>query len=92
MFIEKDADEDRRYLSVLWSNRRYRQGGEAVSETSLLFGLLRWRSRESDSLELLWPAVPGPGWPVQRETVPPTPDLLALPAPTQPADPAPETP
>ncbi len=76
---EKDEDEDRRYFSVFWSNRRYRDGDAAVSETSLLFGLVRWRSRESDSLELLRPSIPGPGWPVQRATAPPVPDLLALP-------------
>jgi len=76
---EKDADEDRRYLSVLWSNRRYQLEGEAVSETSLLFGFLRWRSRPSNSLQLMWPAFPGPGWPLERVRAPVIPDLLARP-------------
>jgi hypothetical protein len=39
-----------------------------VRETSLLFGLLRWRSRGSDSLEWMLPALPGPGWPLERST------------------------
>jgi hypothetical protein len=67
---EKDAAEDRRYLSVLWSKRRYVEDGEPISETSLLFGFLRWRSRPSDSLELLRPAFPGPGWPIERAAAP----------------------
>lgn len=63
---EKDADEDRRYISGLWSNRRYTQQGERVSETSLLFGLIRWRSGGPDGSGLLPPALPGPGWPQER--------------------------
>lgn len=78
---EKDLNEERRYLSVLWSNRRYVADGEPVSETSLLFGFLRWRSRPSDSLELLMPAFPGPGWPIERVAEPVIPELLARPEP-----------
>ncbi|MBI5362885.1 MAG: hypothetical protein HZA53_06875, partial [Planctomycetes bacterium] len=63
---EKDEFEDRRSLVGLWSNRRYRAGGKRVSETALLFGLLRWRSTRGGSLEWLPPAVPGPGWPLER--------------------------
>ncbi len=65
---EKDKDEDRQYLSVLWARRKYTLRGERVRETSLLFGLLRWRSSESAGFELLPPGLPGPGWP--RERVP----------------------
>ena len=36
--------------------------------TSLLFGLLRWRSGP-DGFGFLLPAIPGPGWPLER--VPP---------------------
>ncbi len=67
---EKDKDEDRRYLSVLWARRKYSLRGEPVRETSLLFGLLRWRSSPSKGFELLRPGLPGPGWP--RERVPST--------------------
>lgn len=63
---EKDTFEDRISIAGVWSSRRYRSGGELVRETSILFGLLRWRSRGSDSLEWLWPALPGPGWPLER--------------------------
>jgi hypothetical protein len=63
---ELDADEERTYVSGLWSRRRYTLDGEPVSEHSLLFGLLRWRSAPSDGLSLLPPALPGPGWPVKR--------------------------
>lgn len=63
---EKDEYEDRRSIAFLWAQRRYRAGGERISETSLLFGLLRWRTRERGSLEWLLPAVPGPGWPLER--------------------------
>jgi len=65
---EKDKDEDRRYLSVLWARRKYSLRGEPVRETSLLFGLIRWRSSPSNGFEMLPPGMPGPGWP--RERVP----------------------
>lgn len=63
---ERDRDEDRRYFAGLWSQRRYTLGGEAVRETALLFGLLRWRSDRDGWVGLLPPALPGPGWPLER--------------------------
>jgi hypothetical protein len=63
---EHDGDEQRTYLSGLWSRRGYSEGGRAVSEHSLLFGLLRWRDHDADGLSLLRPAFPGPGWPIER--------------------------
>lgn len=63
---EKDALEDRRSFSFLWSRRAYKQDGADVRETSLLFGLLRWRSAELSGFEFLSPAFPGPGWPLER--------------------------
>jgi hypothetical protein len=65
---EKDSHEDRISFGGIWASRRYYAGGEPVRETSLLFGLLRWRSRGSNSLGWLWPAAPGPGWPLERTT------------------------
>ena len=64
---EHDEFETREYISGLWSRRKYRHGVATVRETSLLFGLLRWRtSTRSDGFELLRPALPGPGWPPLR--------------------------
>jgi hypothetical protein len=63
---EKDRDEDRKYLSGLWSRRKYTLGGEPVRETSLFFGLLRWRSGPEGLGGLMPPAFPGPGWPLAR--------------------------
>ncbi len=63
---ERDLDEERTYVSGLWSRRVYSRGEESISEQSLLFGLLRWRSSSSDGLSWLPPAVPGPGWPIRR--------------------------
>jgi hypothetical protein len=63
---ETDAHEDRASLAGLWARRLYRRDGERVRETSLLFGLLRWRTGGSDGLEWLPPALPGPGWPLER--------------------------
>ena len=34
-----------------------------MRETSLLFGLLRWRVTEGEGFDMLPPAFPGPGWP-----------------------------
>ena len=63
---ESDGHEDRRSLSGVWAGRRYRgDQGEVVHETSLLFGLLRWR-RSAEGLQWLPPAMPGPGWPKLR--------------------------
>jgi len=63
---EKDANEDRRSFAFLWARRSYRAAGEPIDETSLLFGLLRWRSGASNGVEFLRPAMPGPGWPLER--------------------------
>jgi len=59
---EKDGAEDRRSFVGLWARRRF---GQTV-ETSLLFGILRWRKTPSGSLEWMPPAIPGPGWPLTR--------------------------
>ena len=67
---EKDAGEDRRSLSMLWSNRTYRKDGLDVSETSLLLGLIRWRRTEGQGSEMMRPAFPGPGWPAERVPAP----------------------
>jgi hypothetical protein len=63
---ERDAFEDRRSLSFLWARRAYRTADEKLRETSLLFGLLRWRIGEKSGFELMAPAFPGPGWPLER--------------------------
>lgn len=63
---EKDAHEDRRSLAGLWARRDYRRAGQPVRETSLLFGLLRWRSTAGESLKWMAPSLPGPGWPLER--------------------------
>jgi len=63
---ERDAGEDRSSFSVLWSRRRYFDAGVRVKETSLLFGLLRWRVTEGEGFDMLRPAFPGPGWPAER--------------------------
>ncbi|MFT7678473.1 MAG: hypothetical protein ACI8QC_002466 [Planctomycetota bacterium] len=63
---EKDRDEDRSSLSGLWAQREYSRRGVPVSETSLLFGLLRWRHEPGQGRTLLAPAFPGPGWPLER--------------------------
>jgi len=60
---EKGRGEDRRSLSGLWADRRYELEGQPVHETSLLFGLLRWRVTEGQGFAMLRPAFPGPGWP-----------------------------
>jgi len=63
---ERDAGERRTYLSGLWARRVYARDGARISETSLLLGLLRWRSRDGRFEGLLPPALPGPGFPHQR--------------------------
>jgi hypothetical protein len=63
---EKDEYEDRRTLSVVWSTRAYSHRGAGYRETSLLFGLFRWRSGPDSAFELMPPAFPGPGWPLER--------------------------
>jgi hypothetical protein len=64
---EKDADEDRRSLAFLWAQRDWRDGQDRrVTDHSLLLGLIRWRTREDGMLRGLPPALPGPGWPLER--------------------------
>ena len=63
---EKDADEDRRSLSFLWSARDYTRAGQEARERSLLLGLLRYRTTDTGGFELLAPSFPGPGWPMRR--------------------------
>ena len=64
---EKGRGEDRRSIAGLWAKRRYREDGRTVRETSLLFGLLRWRVTSGEGFDMLPPALPGPGWPEQEE-------------------------
>ncbi len=64
---ERDANEDRRSWVGLWANRQWQDTkGVERSDTALLFGLLRWSSGADGSLEWLAPALPGPGWPLER--------------------------
>jgi hypothetical protein len=63
---ERDHDEDRRSFTGLWAKRKFTLAGERVTETSLLFGLLRWRSTEGKGIDWKAPAFPGPGWPLER--------------------------
>ncbi len=65
---ESDGDERRAAFSGLWARRSFGPEGARTRETSLLFGLLRWRSgpEESDP-GILRPAFPGPGWPARWE-------------------------
>jgi hypothetical protein len=63
---QSDGHERRRSFTGLWSRRTTGEGRERSSETSLLFGLLRWRSGPGeDDPGLVRPAFPGPGWPAQ---------------------------
>jgi hypothetical protein len=69
---EQDEVEDRRNFSALWARRTWSDDTGVHHETSLLFGLLRWRTEgdsqagEAQKVEWLPPAMPGPGWPLQR--------------------------
>jgi hypothetical protein len=60
---EKTLREDRRSFAGLWSRRTHAADGVEVGETSLLFGLLRWRVTEGQGFDMLPSAFPGPGWP-----------------------------
>jgi len=61
---ERGRGEDRRSIAGLWARRRYEgESGATVRETSLLFGLVRWRVTEGEGFDMLRPAFPGPGWP-----------------------------
>ena len=64
---ERGLGEDRRSLSGLWAHRRYAKGGRQVRETSLLFGLVRWRVTEERGFDMLPMRFPGPGWPAFGE-------------------------
>ncbi len=64
---EADEFEDRRSFTGLWSKRTLMKSGLRVDETSLLFGLIRWRHAHGVGREWLRPAFPGPGWPARRE-------------------------
>lgn len=64
---ERGRGEDRRSVAGLWASRRYEADGLPVHETSLLFGLLRWRVTEGRGFDMLRPAFPGPGWPRPAE-------------------------
>ncbi len=63
---ESDEKEVRDYVTGLWSQRKFTDGADHVRETSILFGLLRWRSSRERGFEMMRPALPGPGWPVLR--------------------------
>lgn len=63
---DRDAYESRSYLAGLWGRRRYMDTGAKVTETSLLLGLFRWRAREGRFQGFLPPALPGPGFPIER--------------------------
>lgn len=68
---ERDAVESRKSLAGLWARREYAVDGDEVSETSLLFGLLRWRRSARNGTEIMAPAFPGPGWPARWHGPPP---------------------
>lgn len=73
---ETTGTETRRSLSGLWSDRTIETADGRVRETSLLFGLLRWRSGPAElDPGMLRPAFPGPGWP--RDFAPPARDAMA---------------
>ncbi len=65
---ERGRGEDRRSIAGLWAHRSYSDAGGTIRETSLLFGLVRWRVTEAGGFDMLAPAFPGPGWP--RPAVP----------------------
>jgi len=60
---ELGRGEDRRSLAGLWARRTYTLDGAEAHETSLLFGLLRWRVTPAGGFVMRLPAFPGPGWP-----------------------------
>lgn len=57
--------EERSSFLGVWAGRRYEAAGASVHETSLLFGLVRWRVTEGRRFDMLPPAFPGPGWPAE---------------------------
>jgi hypothetical protein len=68
---EAGRGEVRTSVAGLWSRRRYEVDGHGVRETSLLFGLLRWRT-SAEGFGMLAPAFPGPGWPRPEDPGPQT--------------------
>ncbi|MEZ5979768.1 MAG: hypothetical protein R3F34_16340 [Planctomycetota bacterium] len=65
---ESSGVETRWSVTGLWSERTIERPDGLVSETSFLFGLLRWRSGPpSCDPGILMPALPGPGWPREFE-------------------------
>lgn len=88
---ERTPVEDRRSLAGLWSRRTVTlPDGRRTKETSLLFGLLRWRSDSEDGFGLMRPAFPGPGWPalegVPERAPEPPPRPTTLQAPAEPVE------
>jgi len=67
---ERDATERRTYVAGIWARRVYMRDGVRRSETSVLFGLLRWRRSDGRFEGFLKPALPGPGFPHQRSREP----------------------
>jgi hypothetical protein len=65
---QKNAVEDRKSLTGLWSSREVQHDDVHYTETSILFGLLRWRNSMDDVSDsgLMKPAFPGPGWPAME--------------------------
>ena len=65
---EKNAVEDRKSFTGLWSRRTVNRDDMSYTETSLLFGLIRWRSSDDEVHDsgLMRPAFPGPGWPAME--------------------------
>jgi hypothetical protein len=68
---ERDEREDRAYFGPLWAQRsvfdEQGTGAPRARETSLLFGLVRWR-RDERGTRWLRPAFPGPGFPPRRRS------------------------
>jgi len=62
--------EERSSFSGLWARRRYDGPRGRTRETSLLFGLLRWRVTEEGGFDMLPMAFPGPGWPADWTPAP----------------------
>ena len=68
---ERHGNEVRESLPILWGRRQVETPVGTVHETSLLCGLLRWRTGPPAAKPgLLRPAFPGPGW-SQAWTEPP---------------------
>lgn len=69
---ERHGNELRESLPILWGRREVETPVGTVHETSLLFGLLRWRTGPAEADPgLMRPAFPGPGWPRAWSEPPP---------------------